>query len=35
MRSGFGGKLFDHIGGSFCRYSTDEYFLVPHFEKML
>lgn len=31
----FQGGLFDHIGGGFCRYSTDERFLVPHFEKML
>ena len=29
------GGLFDHIGGGFYRYSTDERFLVPHFEKML
>ncbi len=29
------GGLFDHIGGGFCRYSTDQSFLVPHFEKML
>ena len=29
------GGMFDHIGGGFCRYSTDRYFLVPHFEKML
>lgn len=29
------GGIFDHIGGGFCRYSTDEIFLVPHFEKML
>ena len=29
------GGLFDHIGYGFCRYSTDRYFLVPHFEKML
>ncbi len=29
------GGLFDHIGYGFSRYSTDEYFLVPHFEKML
>lgn len=29
------GGLFDHIGGGFSRYSTDQYFLVPHFEKML
>ncbi len=29
------GGLFDHVGGGFCRYSTDRQFLVPHFEKML
>ena len=29
------GGIFDHIGGGFSRYSTDRYFLVPHFEKML
>ena len=29
------GGIFDHIGGGFSRYSTDAYFLVPHFEKML
>lgn len=29
------GGIFDHIGGGFCRYSTDEKWLVPHFEKML
>lgn len=29
------GGLFDQIGGGFHRYSTDENFLVPHFEKML
>ena len=29
------GGMFDHIGGGFCRYSTDRSFLVPHFEKML
>lgn len=29
------GGIFDHIGGGFCRYSTDDKFLVPHFEKML
>lgn len=29
------GGLFDHIGGGFCRYSTDRAFLAPHFEKML
>ena len=29
------GGLYDHLGGGFCRYSTDERWLVPHFEKML
>lgn len=29
------GGLFDQLGYGFSRYSTDEYFLVPHFEKML
>lgn len=29
------GGLFDHIGYGFSRYSTDRYYLVPHFEKML
>ncbi|RME60550.1 MAG: thioredoxin domain-containing protein, partial [Candidatus Dadabacteria bacterium] len=29
------GGIFDHLGGGFHRYSTDRYWLVPHFEKML
>ena len=29
------GGMFDHIGGGFSRYSTDQKWLVPHFEKML
>jgi uncharacterized protein YyaL (SSP411 family) len=29
------GGLYDHLGGGFHRYSTDERWLVPHFEKML
>jgi hypothetical protein len=29
------GGIFDHIGGGFARYSVDERWLVPHFEKML
>ena len=29
------GGLFDQVGGGFHRYSTDERWLVPHFEKML
>lgn len=31
----YAGGLYDHIGYGFCRYSTDEKWLVPHFEKML
>ena len=30
-----GGGIYDQIGGGFHRYSTDAYWLVPHFEKML
>jgi len=30
-----GGGIFDQLGGGFHRYSTDEKWLVPHFEKML
>ncbi|MCM3476506.1 thioredoxin domain-containing protein [Caldibacillus thermoamylovorans] len=29
------GGIYDHIGYGFSRYSVDEKFLVPHFEKML
>ncbi|MCB8929426.1 MAG: thioredoxin domain-containing protein [Ardenticatenaceae bacterium] len=29
------GGMYDQIGGGFARYSTDEKWLVPHFEKML
>ena len=29
------GGIYDHIGGGFCRYSTDAEWIVPHFEKML
>ena len=29
------GGIYDHLGGGFHRYSTDERWLVPHFEKML
>ena len=29
------GGIYDQIGGGFHRYSTDAYWLVPHFEKML
>jgi uncharacterized protein YyaL (SSP411 family) len=29
------GGIYDHLGGGFSRYSIDEQWLVPHFEKML
>ncbi|MBL4691405.1 MAG: thioredoxin domain-containing protein [Rhodospirillales bacterium] len=29
------GGIYDHLGGGFARYSTDEVWLAPHFEKML
>jgi uncharacterized protein len=29
------GGMYDHIGGGYARYSVDELWLVPHFEKML
>ncbi|HBP87786.1 MAG TPA: aldo/keto reductase [Nitrospirales bacterium] len=29
------GGLYDHFGGGFARYSTDDEWLAPHFEKML
>jgi len=29
------GGIYDHLAGGFARYSTDRYWLVPHFEKML
>ena len=29
------GGIYDHLGGGFARYSTDDRWLVPHFEKML
>ena len=29
------GGIYDHLGGGFHRYATDESWLVPHFEKML
>jgi uncharacterized protein len=29
------GGLYDHVGGGFHRYATDEKWIVPHFEKML
>ncbi|MDB5863648.1 MAG: hypothetical protein JWO70_1454 [Betaproteobacteria bacterium] len=29
------GGIFDQLGGGFCRYSTDRFWTIPHFEKML
>ncbi len=29
------GGLFDQLGGGFCRYSVDNHWMIPHFEKML
>ena len=29
------GGLFDHVSGGFYRYSVDDYWMIPHFEKML
>jgi len=35
LESMYKGGIYDHIGFGFSRYSTDEKWLVPHFEKML
>jgi len=29
------GGIFDQLGGGFARYSVDQYWMIPHFEKML
>jgi len=29
------GGIYDHLGGGFCRYSVDQQWMIPHFEKML
>jgi len=29
------GGIYDQLGGGFCRYSVDQYWDIPHFEKML
>lgn len=29
------GGMYDQLGGGFCRYSVDDYWMIPHFEKML
>ncbi|MFN8024499.1 MAG: thioredoxin domain-containing protein [Acidimicrobiales bacterium] len=35
LRAMASGGMYDHLGGGFARYSTDQTWLVPHFEKML
>jgi hypothetical protein len=35
LRKMLRGGIYDHIAGGLARYSTDTYWLVPHFEKML
>ncbi|MBZ2175576.1 thioredoxin domain-containing protein [Schnuerera sp. xch1] len=35
LKSMYKGGIFDHVGFGFYRYSVDEKWLVPHFEKML
>ncbi len=35
LRAMAAGGIYDQVGGGFHRYSTDERWLVPHFEKML
>jgi len=35
LRKMAGGGMYDHVAGGFHRYSTDQLWLVPHFEKML
>jgi hypothetical protein len=29
------GGIYDQLGGGFCRYSVDRFWMIPHFEKML
>jgi len=29
------GGVYDQVGGGFCRYSVDDLWMIPHFEKML
>src|SRR6266511_5308097 len=35
LRAMASGGMYDQVGGGFARYSVDERWLVPHFEKML
>jgi uncharacterized protein YyaL (SSP411 family) len=29
------GRIFDQLGGGFCRYSVDDDWMIPHFENAL
>ncbi len=35
LRSMAEGGIYDQLGGGFCRYSVDDRWMIPHFEKML
>lgn len=35
LREMYKGGIYDHVGGGFARYSVDEFWEIPHFEKML
>ncbi|HJL42993.1 MAG TPA: thioredoxin domain-containing protein [Myxococcales bacterium LLY-WYZ-16_1] len=35
LRAMADGGIYDHVGDGFARYSTDDRWLIPHFEKML
>ena len=35
LQSMANGGIFDHVAGGFYRYSVDDYWMIPHFEKML
>ena len=35
LRKMAAGGIYDQLGGGFCRYSVDERWMIPHFEKML
>lgn len=35
LQNMYRGGIYDHLGGGFCRYSIDEEWKIPHFEKML
>ncbi|MBI3901437.1 MAG: thioredoxin domain-containing protein [Nitrosomonadales bacterium] len=35
LRSMAQGGIYDQVGGGFCRYSVDDQWMIPHFEKML